>query len=245
MNNSFEIICDKALKFRRDTLGYEDQEVIREYTKPAEKAGFCLFVLPLGRKFETDQEKGFLLTAREVDFIYINSSNYYCSQAHTLWHEMYHFIENHDDFEYDVKDKRSIEKEADQFAGCIQIPPPTLRKLLQKKIDSGRLFANEIHLLALYFNCHYHTMYMQIKNVFPDFHQTNKYFKNLYGKENDFKNISVEDKEAILNLRRTGNIYISPDVFEVIESNYRNKKIDTEMLNELIDLIKEVKKLDE
>lgn len=245
MNDSFELISEKALKYRRDILGFKDEEVIKEYTKPAENAGFCLFVLPLGKIYKSDQEKGFLLRAREVDFIFINSSNFYCSQSHTLWHEIYHSIENHDDFEYDTKDNYRIEREADQFAGCIQIPPTTLRKLIQKKINENRLYAEEIHMLSLHFNCHYHTMYMQIKNVFPEFHKTNKYFKNLYYKHDDFKGITNEKIDEILKLRRTGNVYISPDVFEVIERNYRNSKINTEKLNELTDLIEEVMKLDE
>lgn len=245
MIKTFSDISEQALAFRRKTLGLQDHQVIEDYIEPAEKAGFCLFVLPLAPKFDTTQEKGFLLSAKELDFIFINSSNYYCSQAHTLWHEMYHFVEKHDDFEYAVKEQRMIEKEAEQFAACVQVPPSELEKLAQNKVHNNKLFISDIQRLALHFKCHYQTMHIQIKNVFPDFAKTNKYFKNLYMKHDDFNGLSLEEIDQVRNIRKTHNKYISPIVFETIESNYDNKKINDDMLSELIDYIKEVKSLDE
>ncbi|MEX3425949.1 MULTISPECIES: ImmA/IrrE family metallo-endopeptidase [Staphylococcus] len=243
-NNNMKVI-EKALSFRRNVLELSDDQSIINFEKLVEKAGFFLLISSLPNNYNAKDEKGFAFSGENIEFIFINNSNYYCAQNFTVWHEVYHLIEGHDDFDFNSQQqKKLIEKEADLFAATILVPPNTLKKKIESKIKKNKLFSHDIHKLSIDFNCHYEVVYLQIKHLFPDFYRHDKYFKNLYKSSNNFKFLSNLEIEQIENLRRTGNYYFTHTIIDTLLTNYEKGILSEEKLDNLIIKIKEVVNID-
>ncbi|MCG1061592.1 ImmA/IrrE family metallo-endopeptidase [Staphylococcus epidermidis] len=241
MEKNEEKVIQKAMDFRRSILGLRDDESISDFEQLVEKAGFFLLISSFPSEYDSQNEKGFLYSGENIEFIFINNSSYYCTQNFTVWHEVYHSIEGHDDFEFkNDNTKKLIEKEADLFAATILIPPEMLRVSLDKKIKENRIYISDIHKLAIEFNCHYEVAYMQIKRTFPRFYKSNKYFKNLYKSSDKFTYLKDEEIYKIKELRKNKNYYLSPKVVDILLNNYEKGIISEEKLEKIISKIKEV-----
>lgn len=241
MEKNDEKVIQKAMDFRRNILGLRDDESISDFKQLVEKAGFFLLISSFPSEYDSQNEKGFIYSGENIEFICINNSSYYCTQNFTVWHEVYHSIEGHDDFEFDDDNhKKSIEKEADLFAATLLIPPEILRLSLAENISKNRIYISDIHKLAISFNCHYEVAYMQIKRIFPEFYKNNKYFKNLYKSSNNFAYLKDEEIHKIKELRENKNYYLSPKVVDILLNNYERGIISEERLENLISKIKEV-----
>ncbi|MDW4454282.1 hypothetical protein [Staphylococcus saprophyticus] len=60
-------------------------------------------------EYDTEQEKGFLYSGENIELIFVNNSNYYCAQNFTVWHVVYHMVNN---FVLDIKEY--IENRSDE-----------------------------------------------------------------------------------------------------------------------------------
>lgn len=244
MNNS-EIIIQKAMDFRKNVLKISDDDSIDKFEKLVEKAGFFLLITSFPGEYDSEEEKGFLYSGENIELIFVNNSNYYCAQNFTVWHEVYHALESHDDFDFvDEEEKNIIEKEANIFASTILIPPKSLEKKLKDKIMSNKLYISDIHRISLDYNCHYQVAYLQIKRVFPDFYSNNKYFKNLYYKSDNFDGLTNNEIQRIKELRKNRNYYLTPKVVDVLLSNYKKGLLPEEKLKNLIQKIREVTRIE-
>lgn len=168
--NDIELIMQKAMDFRRNILKINDDDSIDDFEKLVEKAGFFLLITSFPGEYDTEQEKGFLYSGENIELIFVNNSNYYCAQNFTVWHEVYHSLESHDDFDFvNEQEKKGIETEANIFASTVLIPPNSLEKKLKNKISNDKLYISDIHRISLDYNCHYQVAYLQIKRLFPEF----------------------------------------------------------------------------
>src|SRR5699024_6792622 len=92
MIESKEQVIKLAENFRSETLGLKPDEAIDNSFKLAEKAGFFIIALPLGKEFNKTHENGFYIKIGVVKFIFINSTVYKSTQNYTIWHEVYHSL---------------------------------------------------------------------------------------------------------------------------------------------------------
>lgn len=245
MVNNNEKVIQRALDFRREILKLDDNESIANFEKLVEKAGFFLLISSLPEKFNNKYEKGFMFSGEDIDFIFINNSNFYCAQNFTAWHEVYHLIEGHDTFEFESEEhKKIVEEEADLFAATILVPPHVLKEKIEDKIKKNYLSPQDIHRLSIDFNCHYEVVYLQIKQLFPKFYRSNKYFPNIYASSSNFKRLKDVEIDKINYLRRKNNYYLTPDIIDVLLENYEEGILSEEKLNNLIIKIKEVANID-
>lgn len=235
-------IIDKALDFRKNTLGLDDFEPIENSYQLAEKAGFFIVALPLSKEFAKKEERGFYLKIGSSNFIFLNTSCYLSTQNFTIWHEIYHSL-----YPIDVSNSESDEIAQDEinaeiFASIILLPPKVIDSKLNKSIKNNTLYNYQILDLAIRNKIHYKAVLTLINQLYPQF--SDKGY--LYSKgEEAVEKLCAGKREEYNKLNQKNQKYITKSIFEAIEKNYRSERIDTDELISINKLIEEVISIDE
>ncbi|WP_414047361.1 ImmA/IrrE family metallo-endopeptidase [Macrococcus equi] len=236
-----DVVIDSALDYRRNVLGLDDLEPIQDSFKLAEKAGFFIIALPLSDSYKKDEESGFYLKLGSIDFIFVNSTVYKATQNYTIWHEVYHSLFPLDDKESSQESIDLDEECAELFAVAILMPPKAVEHYLSKSFVNGTLFNNQVLSLSIRFKLHYNAVLKYIMDNYSIFNRMGF----LYGmQEKAVAKLNSLNKEKYNSLMESGNKYITGNVFDAIENNYRTGKIDGSELKSINELIEEVTSID-
>lgn len=234
-------VIKSALSYRKDVLKLDEHEPITDSYKLAEKAGFFIVALPLSEAYEKEKESGFFLKVGSTKFIFVNTTVFGYTQNYTIWHEVYHSLNPVDINEMTQAQIDEDENNAELFSSVILLPPSVLERLLVSNVETNTLYPEKILDIAIKYKLHYRAVLRLIFMFYPQF-KSKSYLYSFEGRAE--KKLSSNKMRIHMKLKETGKKYISPKIFEAIEENYLEEKIDKEELKKINNLIEEVTSID-